>query len=202
MKNLISVVERFAPYVLLVIGLYVLGMFGYMLFVISEFKYRPNPRQVYEINSSKLDFAYYELSGGLKIQSERFVYKDSNGNWLAISNMPNKFKKENFKALREKLIFIYGDNTIYPENKILMDNPLHMVSMKSVIKTRIPLKEIKDHLKAPTKNFNGFYNIETFSPIQVEFKEIVINQGGIEYKYQADIEKCPICHEKNFIEIK
>ena len=113
-----------------------------------------------------------------------------------------KFKKENFKALREKLIFIYGDNTIYPENKILMDNPLHIVSMKSVIKTRIPLKEIKDHLKAPTKNFNGFYNIETFSPIQVEFKEIVINQGGIEYKYQADIEKCPICHEKNFIEIK
>ena len=101
MKNLISVVERFAPYVLLVIGLYVLGMFGYMLFVISEFKYRPNPRQVYEINSSKLDFAYYELGGGLKIQSERFVYKDSNGNWLAISNMPNKFKKENFKALRE-----------------------------------------------------------------------------------------------------
>ena len=171
MKNLISVVERFAPYVLLVIGLYVLGMFGYMLFVISEFKYRPNPRQVYEINSSKLDFAYYELSGGLKIQSERFVYKDSNGNWLAISNMPNKFKKENFKVLREKLIFIYGDNTIYPENKILMDNPLHIVSMKSVIKTRIPLKEIKDHLKAPTKTLMAFITLKLFRPFRSSLKK-------------------------------
>ena len=60
-----------------------------------------------------------------------------------------------------------------------MHNQLHNKYIKNEIKNRIPLKEIKDNLKAPTENFNGFYNIETFSPIQVEFKEIVINQGGI-----------------------
>ena len=111
MKNLISVVERFAPYVLLVIGLYVLGMFGYMLFVISEFKYRPNPRQVYEINSSKLDFAYYELSGGLKIKSERFVYKDSNGNWIARQELTTQ-ENNAFSNYRKSVI----ENTAFKKH--------------------------------------------------------------------------------------
>ena len=196
--TIIRIVEKVIPYVFIVFIIYALFMLVKGWGVITEQQYRGNKRVIYEIQSSEIKLAYYERRGGFKNNLPVFIYEDNRGRLLSLRKMPKQLSSYiNTKEIRNKIIFVQGENERFPDGRVFNDIPIQIKSIKGVVQTRRPLDVLEGEMRNPKSFFSELYSIDTSLPVAIEFKEIIFIRGNKEIKYQSNSKDCDICYSKD-----